>query len=123
MSASTVIEKGNALRRENHISSPPRKRGSRSPREGVGRPWIPAFAGMTNRGRRSSSCWGDSAAEGNEAAGHVVVVFGGRRGAAGDPIEDVGVGAVEQRLVAVELRLVKASQMGIGEAAEDQVAL
>ena len=52
-----------------------------------------------------------------------MVVFGGRRGAAGDPIEDVSIGAVEQRLVAVELRLVKPSQMRIGEAAEDQVAL
>ena len=52
-----------------------------------------------------------------------MVVFGGRRGAAGDPIEDVGVGAVEQRLVAVELRLVKPGEMSIGKAAEDQVAL
>ena len=52
-----------------------------------------------------------------------MVVFGGRRGAAGDPIEDVGVGAVEQRLVMVELRLVKPGEMSVGEAAEDQVAL
>ncbi len=52
-----------------------------------------------------------------------MVVFGGRRGAAGDPIEDVGVGAVEQRLVTVELRLVKPGEMSIGETAEDQVAL
>ena len=51
-----------------------------------------------------------------------MVVFGGQRGAAGDPIEDVGIGAVEQRLVATELRLVKPSQMRIGKAAEDQVA-
>ena len=62
-------------------------------------------------------------AEGEQQAGHVVVVFGGRRGAAGDPVEDVGVGAVEQRLVAVELRLVKPGEMRIGKAAEDQVAL
>ncbi len=61
--------------------------------------------------------------KGQQEAGHVVVVFGGRRGAAGDPIEDVGVGAVEQRLVAVELGLVKPGQMGVREAAEDQVAL
>ncbi len=50
-------------------------------------------------------------------------MFGGRRGAAGDPIEDVGVGAVEQRLVAVELRLVKPGEMRIGETAEYEVAL
>jgi hypothetical protein len=41
---------------------------------------------------------------------------GVRRGAAGDPIEDVGVGAVEQRLV-------KPGEVSVGEAAEDQVAL
>ncbi len=52
-----------------------------------------------------------------------MVVFGGRRGAAGDPIEDVGVGAVEEGLVAVELRLVKSGEVSVGEAAEDQVAL
>jgi len=52
-----------------------------------------------------------------------VVVFEGRRGAAGDPIEDVGVGALEQRLVTVELRLVKPGEMSIGETAKDQVAL
>ena len=61
--------------------------------------------------------------KGNEKAGHVVVVFGGRRGAAGHPIEDVGVGAVEQRLVAVELGSIKSGEMSIGETAEDQVAL
>ena len=60
---------------------------------------------------------------GEEEAGHVVVVFGGRRGAAGDPIEDVGVGAVEEGLVAVEQRLVKPGEVSVGEAAEDQVAL
>ena len=52
-----------------------------------------------------------------------MVVFGGRRGPAGDPIEDVGIGAVEERLVVVELRVVKPGEMRIGEAAEDQVAL
>ena len=52
-----------------------------------------------------------------------MVVLGGRRDAAADPIEDVGVGAVEQRLVIVELRLVKSGEISIGEAAEDQVAL
>ena len=52
-----------------------------------------------------------------------MVVFGGRRGAAGDPVEDVGVGAVEEGLVAIELRLVKPGEMSVGETAEDQVAL
>ena len=52
-----------------------------------------------------------------------MVVFGGRRGAAGDPIEDVSIGAVEERLVVVELRVVKPGEMRIGETAEDQVAL
>lgn len=52
-----------------------------------------------------------------------MVVFGGRGGAAGGPVEDVGVGAVEQRLVSVELHLVKPGEMRIGETAEDQVAL
>ena len=66
--------------------------------------------------------WGESLKE-SEEAGHVVVVFGRRRGAAGDPVEDVGVGAVEQRLVAVELSLVEPGEMRVGKAAEDQVAL
>ena len=52
-----------------------------------------------------------------------MVVLGWRRGAAGDPIEDVGIGAVEERLVAIELRLVKPGEMSIGETTEDQVAL
>jgi len=50
-------------------------------------------------------------------------VLGGRRGAAGDPIEDVGVGAVEERLIVVELRRVKPREVSVGETAEDQVAL
>jgi len=39
-----------------------------------------------------------------------------RNGTAGDPVEEVSVGAVE-------LALVKAGEMGISKAAEDQVAL
>jgi hypothetical protein len=60
---------------------------------------------------------------GEEKAGHVVVVFGCRRDTAGDPVENVGIGAVEQRLVAVELHFVKAGHMRIRKSAEDQVAL
>ena len=52
-----------------------------------------------------------------------MIVFGGRGGAARDPVENIGVGAVEQRLVAIELRLLKACEVRIGKAAEDQVAL
>jgi hypothetical protein len=61
--------------------------------------------------------------ERKKEAGHVVVVFRGRAGAAGHPVKDVGVGAVEQSFVAVELSVVKAGQMGIRKAPEDQVAL
>ena len=43
--------------------------------------------------------------------------------AAGDPVEEIRVSAFEQRLVAVELALVKAGKVGIGKAAENEVAL
>jgi len=46
-----------------------------------------------------------------------------RLGAAGDPVEKVGIGAFEQCLVTVQLAVVKAGKVGIGKAAEDQVAL
>jgi hypothetical protein len=52
-----------------------------------------------------------------------VVVFERRGGAAADPIENVGIRAVEERLVAVELSFVKAGQIGVRKATEDQVAL
>ena len=52
-----------------------------------------------------------------------MVVRGRRDRAAGDPIEDVGVGAVEQRLEKVELRVVKPCKVNIGKAAEDKIAL
>ena len=52
-----------------------------------------------------------------------MVVLGWRLGSARDPIEDVGVGAVEQCLIAIELAIVESGEMRIGEAAEDQVAL
>jgi len=51
-----------------------------------------------------------------------VVVLRGYRGTAGDPVKNIGVGAVEQGLEAIELRLVKPDQVGIGEASKDQVA-
>ena len=52
-----------------------------------------------------------------------MIVFGWRSGAAGDPVEDVGVGAVEQCLVAIELAVVETGEVRIGKTAEYQVAL
>ena len=52
-----------------------------------------------------------------------MVVLRGYRGTAGDPVKNIGVGAVEQGLEAIELRLVKPGQVLIGEAPEDQVGL
>ena len=47
-----------------------------------------------------------------------------RRGCAtGDPIEEIGVGAFEQRLVAVELAIIELGKVGVGETAENEVAL
>jgi len=51
-----------------------------------------------------------------------VVILGRWGGTAGDPVEEVGVGAFEQHLVAVELALVEAGKMRIGKATKDQVA-
>ena len=68
--------------------------------------------------------WGlDRVPESKKQAGDVVVVFGRRGRSAGDPIEDVGVGAIEQGLKAVELTLIKSGQVRIGKAAENQIAL
>jgi hypothetical protein len=61
--------------------------------------------------------------EGQQELGHIIIVFGGRCGAARHPVKNIGVGTVEQSLVAVELSVFKAGQMGIRKAAEDQVAL
>jgi len=52
-----------------------------------------------------------------------VVMLGRRVGTAGDPVEKVRVGTFEQCLVTVELAVVKAAEMRVGKAAEDQVAL
>ena len=62
-------------------------------------------------------------AETTKQAGDVVVVFGRRGRAPRDPVEDIRVGAIEQRLVAVKLTLVKSGQVRIGEAAENQITL
>jgi len=52
-----------------------------------------------------------------------VVMLGRRGSAAGNPVEEVGIGAFEQCLVKVELPVVEPGEMGIGKASEDQVAL
>ncbi len=52
-----------------------------------------------------------------------MVICRRRRCPATDPVEQIGVGAFEQCLVAVELARVEAGEMGLGKAAEDQVAL
>ena len=46
-----------------------------------------------------------------------------RGGTAGDPVKEIGVGAFEQRLIAVELAIVESGEMSIGKAAEDEVTL
>src|SRR5258707_8401770 len=54
-------------------------------------------------------------AEGEEQLSHVVIVFGRRASPGIDPVEQLGVGAFEQRLESVELRRVEAGEMGVGE--------
>ena len=52
-----------------------------------------------------------------------MVMLGRRHCTARNPVEKVGVGAFEQRLVAVELAAVETGKMGIGKAAENEVTL
>jgi hypothetical protein len=54
-------------------------------------------------------------------AHHIVVVLRRRRGLAGNPIEQIGVGAIEQGLEPVQLRDAEAAERAIGEVAENQV--
>ena len=54
---------------------------------------------------------------------HVVIVLRRRRIAAEDPIEQIGIGAFEQRFKPIELTAVEAVQAGLGERAENEVAL
>jgi len=50
-------------------------------------------------------------------------MLGWRGGTAGNPVEEIRVGAFEQCLVAAELVIVELGEMGIGKAAENEVAL
>lgn len=54
---------------------------------------------------------------------HVVILRRRRCRAAADPIEQIGVIAFEQRLVAVELAGVESGEMGLGKMAENEVSL
>jgi len=52
-----------------------------------------------------------------------MVMSGWRGGAPADPVKQVGVGTFQQRLVAIELNTVETGEMGVGKAAEDEIAL
>ena len=54
---------------------------------------------------------------------HVVILRRRRCRAAADPVEQIGVIAFEQRLVAVELTGIEIGEMGFGEMAENEVGL
>ena len=50
-------------------------------------------------------------------------MFGGRSAAPADPIEKIGIRAAQEGFIPVELIFVKAGQVLLGKAAEDQIAL
>lgn len=52
-----------------------------------------------------------------------MVVGVGRRRSTGKPIEEIGVGTFEKRLVAFELRGVETGKIRLGERAEHEVGL
>ena len=52
-----------------------------------------------------------------------MVVGGGRRRPAVEPIEEIGVGAFEKGFVAIELRSIEVREIGFGKATEDEVGL
>jgi len=62
-------------------------------------------------------------AETTQQAHHVVIMFRRRRTAVENPIEKIGVGAIEQRFEPVKLDPVQALEVLLGKRAEDQVAL
>ena len=65
-------------------------------------------------------------ARGAEAAQQlhdVMIVLGRRPAAAQDPVEQVGVGAIEQSLEPVELGTIEVREGRFGERAEDEVVL
>src|ERR1700761_2623406 len=54
---------------------------------------------------------------------HVVVVLFGCSEAANDPVEQVGIGTIEQSLETVELCAVEIGEMNVGKSAKNEVAL
>jgi len=54
---------------------------------------------------------------------HVVVVLWGCSEAANDPVEQVGIGTLEQSLETIELCAVEVCDMGLDKSAENEVAL
>jgi hypothetical protein len=58
-----------------------------------------------------------------QKAHHVVVVLWRRESATDDPVEQIGVGAVEQGFEAVELRTVEAREISLSKSAEYEIAL
>jgi len=53
---------------------------------------------------------------------HVVIMFWRRRAAAENPIEQIGVGAIEQRFESVELGAIEVRERSLGERAKNEVA-
>jgi hypothetical protein len=62
-------------------------------------------------------------AETTQQAHHIVIMFWRRRAAAENPIEQIGVGTIEQRFEPVELGPVQAVEGLLRERAEDEVTL
>jgi hypothetical protein len=58
-----------------------------------------------------------------EQAHHVVVVSWRRWATSDDPVEQIGIGAIEQSFEPVELRAVEAGKVCLGKRAENEIAL
>src|SRR3954454_9638414 len=58
-----------------------------------------------------------------QKAHHVMIMLWRRRADAEDPVEQIGVGAIEQRFESVELRSVQALEWPLDKRAEDEITL
>jgi hypothetical protein len=61
-------------------------------------------------------------AEATQQVHHIVIMFRRRRAAAENPIEEIGVRAIEQRFDSVELSAVEVRERSLGERAKNEVA-
>jgi len=61
--------------------------------------------------------------EGSQQAHHVVLIFFRWRDADDDPVEQIGIGTIEQSFESLDLRDVEVSQMGLGKSAAYEIAL